>query len=381
VGGDDACLCKALNIASFDELATCDRTSPQHKLTLVLAQRQFVNLKLTASQISEDDRVRLISCSGAGSGAWLSALPVGPAQSFTNTQWRLAALFRLGLPMPCLVDCAHMQCSPSCVHTPDNYGHHEHACHMSSKWFRHERFLDVLKQACVAAGLDAHKWESGREGMNPLLIELLGNKMADLFMPDFRGAGMAAHLDVTIIHPLLRTYATTEYSTPGDAVEFVRALCKYGLYSEFDHTRQDLFIVFGAESYGALSADTIDFLNGFIVRAYVERRGVDPDTRRGQQIASVFRGRALANMAVAIQKANADLIVRAVRRRQDTPQALKAAALLRRVAPPPGPRPNLKQRRTKKQRERERKKRKKANAARPPPWQRNSQGPPPATQE
>ena len=52
VGGDDACLCKALNIVSFDELATCDRTSPQHKLTLVLAHRQFVNLKLIASQIS-----------------------------------------------------------------------------------------------------------------------------------------------------------------------------------------------------------------------------------------------------------------------------------------------------------------------------------------
>ena len=366
MGGDATALLKSLRVKSFSELASSKIRQPQRKLSVVLGQRQFHNLKLAAALVSEDDRRRLISCSGAGAAAWLRAAPIGELQ-LSDLHWRLAANFWLGLPLACLGTCVDSLCSPTCQFRPDNMGHHEQACHHISKWPRHEAIVDVILWACKQAGVEGRLWSRSRAGISPELLDLLGDRMADLFLPDFRGIGLNCHLDMTVIHPLLRAYADIDYTSPGDAVTFVRALAKYGLYCEFDHTRQELFIVFGAESYGAFSPDSVRFLNDFIIRAYVTNRGVNPDSSRGVALATKFRSQVFTRLSVAIHRANANCVIKAVQRRHP----LNFDRLLKRVAAPAPPTSSRKRQAQGKRRARRTKKTRARQEERVAPWLRD----------
>ena len=91
--------------------------------------------------------------------------------------------------------------------------------------------------------------------------------------------------------------------------------------------------MFGAESYGALSPDSVRFLNDHIIRAYVTNRGVNPDSSRGVVLATKFPSHVLTMLSVAIYTVNANCVIKAVERRHP----LNFDRLLKRVAAPAPP--------------------------------------------
>jgi len=236
--------------------------------------------------ISEDDRVRVLSASGLGAGEWLGVAPFCPLTTLQDFDWRVCALWRLGLPIPCFMRQQLSACGPKCSSPVDSYGHHFMRCFLSSKWPRHQAFLGALAACARRARVTAHR--STIDRIDEGLRALLGQRQADLILPDFRGIGIDAHLDVSVVHPLCRMYSVSEYLRPGDAVRHVRAVAKYEYYSDLTSDKT-LFVVFGAESYGAIDPDAVRFLNDHIVHPFVVLRGLDPHSRQGRTFASVFR--------------------------------------------------------------------------------------------
>jgi hypothetical protein len=232
---------------------------------------------------------------------------VAPHSTLSDFEWRTAAAYRLGLPHPCLAAACGHACGSdsSCSGHHDALGHHVMRCNHANHWFRHQALLHALASLADRAGLANH--ESSSERLHPELRAVLGNRQADLILPDFRGAGLDAHIDVTVVDPLLRAYGDMEYCTPGDAVRLVKAVQKYDHYSPitaFGHVVQ----VFGVELFGAIDPDAIAFLSSFIVRPFVSARGVDPDSERGRTMATAFREQCFARLSVAVQRANAHLV-------------------------------------------------------------------------
>jgi len=311
LGGTDKALCTALRIDTIDSLSECAVSRPQHALARVISKKHAANLVTLAP--SEDDRIRLLSCRGIAAGAWLGALPSQPATQMDDLSWRTAAARRIGTLLPCLKPGSDKPCHATrCPTPPDPYGHHIMHCPLSHKFGPHQMLLHALESCCKRAGVPAEASRVNR--MNVSLKELLGQSQADLLIKDFRGMGMDAHLDVTIIHPILPSYAHVAYEKPGDALNLVRSALKLRKYADLD-TLGNLFIVFGAESFGALDPDGVRFFNDFIVQGYCLSRMVDPSTFRGSLVAMRFRQQSFAQISVAVQNAYAKLLHQSLARR------------------------------------------------------------------
>ena len=317
LGGSDRALCKSLRIPDFASLATSPRATPQHALSIVVSNHHFGNLKLCAP--GTDDRVRLISASGPGAGAFLEARPSDPGLLMDNFSFRVACFLRLGLPLPCLRGCESSLCdSNKCFDVPDPFGHHIMRCNLSSKFARHQSVLRCLDFVCKRAGLKCQI--SSCDRIDNELRELLGQKQADLIMPDFRGLGLDAHLDVFVVHPLLRMYGDIEYALPGDAIKLIKHPLKQAHYASFT-ARGHVFQGFGVESFGCIDSDALRFVNDFVTRAFVVGRGVKPDTKRGELLGARFTRQFLCRLSVSIQLANAALVKAAVIRRNPSEHA------------------------------------------------------------
>ena len=351
---DSAPLLRALKIGRLNDIAATPVGQVQHILTDVAARHYFA--ALVDSAPTSEDRVRLLSASGRGAGEFLRQAPYCPTVELSNLNWRLVSLTRLGLnqTLPCYAG-DDSPCAPGCFErvrmhvpddasgvaprgngddglpiahvdedlycdkhgllqrrvVPDDYGHHSMVCKYNSVWVRHIRLCNVLQSIHASAGIVA-KASSVEHTVG--MRHVLGQQQADLVVEDFNGAGMDAHVDTTCIHPLAITYRDFVYKKPGDAVRLVRAVLKrvqYGVMSEFGRT----FVPFGAESYGALDPEAISYLQDFVARTYVIARGETPEEPRGLALAAEFMTRALGRLSMAIQKSNAEVLIRGVKNR------------------------------------------------------------------
>jgi len=315
--GDDSSMCTTLKIDCFDDLRLYDCARPQHALSDLAHKAQYCNMILTAP--TPNDKIRLLSCSGVGGAGWLRAIPFCPLTTLSNFQFRAALLFRLGLPLPCHSECVRMPtCGPNCHGPVDQLGYHDHACPYSTFIPRHEAFLRALRSILRRAGIENSVSTHERAAH---LRHLLGQQQSDLVLHNFRGQGADAHLDITVIHPINRSYASLDYLKPGDAVSIVRADSKSAQYSEiYNESPQarehgTAWLVFGAETFGSLDPLASSFFNDFIVPRYVQSQGCHPDSVPGLRLAEQFRTQSFAQISIAIQSTNADIIRSAVVRR------------------------------------------------------------------
>ena len=367
----EAPLLQALRIASLDDLPTSPVHDVQAALTAMAFKHHSAELVAFAASISDGDRRRLISCAGRGGGAAFTAIPNSPLTTLNNFDFRCAAYIRLGLKLPCL-DNDHTPCAHGCVRQalaeevrspdtrtfadphwtggprapprrqvtrtiPDPYGNHSLGCNYSNvNWTRHQRLRDALLACLHRAGIRALP---SNLDLTHELRDQLGLQQADIVLPNLYGFSRSVHIDVTVTHPLLLTSLGHNYTEAGDAVHFARAALKgaqYGVLNDFGNR----FVTFGAESYGSFDPRALAWFEDHVVNTYLDRHGLHPRSRQGQQLADRFRSDSLQAMAVAIQKGNASGIRRLVQLRHPT-DASSFLALMCHPAPARPHRPPL----------------------------------------
>jgi hypothetical protein len=155
-------------------LSTFGGLKLQRLLTKAMEEEAFANLSRV---LSDGDKARLLSCSGTGAAGWLTAIPYAASLTFTNEEFRLAALLRLGLDIP--ICAAAKKCI--CGNLMDSRGYHALSKCAKGGWWqaRHDRLVDTVIDVFREAGFQVEKEVPGAFGSDKRRADVQVGRFVD----------------------------------------------------------------------------------------------------------------------------------------------------------------------------------------------------------
>jgi hypothetical protein len=238
-------------------------------------------------EASPEARARLLSCSGTGAGAWITAIPTEAEYVMPDDSYRYAVRLRLGLP-------PSETLPPVCVcgASLTAYGNHFLVCQLlfaTSTTTRHDRLVRTF--AALA-----------REGGAIVIVE----PSCESERPDaeITWADGIDLVDVSVTHA--GQSALTRGSARGQlrAAE-VRERRKIAHYTDMARRTGARFVPLVFETYGAFATHTQDYVGKLSLAHASQPGGSDlPDQR----------GRIMQRLAVALQNGNARVQEEGLRR-------------------------------------------------------------------
>ena len=245
----------------------------------------FIGKSLYSTELIKNDndyctRARLLSNSAKSAGLWLTTLPLTPELTVSDTNFRLGARFRLGLPPQ---DDLPKQCHCGTLLASDPA--HFLSCQSFRRYsvtHRHHSIVQLLGRLVRMAGgsicIEPH-WMDGKR------------YDAHIVFPDTRIA-----TDATVTHPGSPSYRQASASIPLHAA-IVRQGVKVKKYGKMAQDEDSKFLAFVMESFGGLGPQA-KVLLGEIVRQYKE-----------SAMPSVFKFRDYATRALNISLLNGNCFV------------------------------------------------------------------------
>jgi len=267
----------------------------QRRLTSVIHQHQVSSL---LSSLPTRESTRLLSVSGTGAGAFLTALPTSSQTSFANHELDLCIRLRLGIPLP--------GPSPSCVcgYTNDTFGDHFLTCNRGGEiQSRHNHLRDLLSSILSSTNCSTQR-EVPALNVHPNATSSPTNRRFDLIIRS--GATMPISADVSIIHPTpINTRSLSRYSASQGSAALIREQTKRRIYQPLSTQLGMQFIPLILESYGTYGPAFASFL------ATMSRRASSSssfcgfgNTSLAAHLLTDWRRR----ISCALQKANARLL-------------------------------------------------------------------------
>ena len=228
------------------------------------------HLSISSSEFLESlspyESARVTSAGSVGASAWLTSFGRGN-QTISSEQFRIALLWRLGLPQPILKGVhrcckpGHPPVDPEGVHFVNrNCGSANSARHTamnessSGEWrtVRHDAIARVIRDCVHEAGFRT-KWQPGN-------LPNLPNRFGDIEVYDFPHPGRSTILDNTCVCPYK---GDRTLSQPPDGAPILAARVaeskKEETYSQM-HRDQKSFIPLAYDVFGGAAPKAEDFL-------------------------------------------------------------------------------------------------------------------------
>ena len=257
----------------------------QSRLTRVSSAADFDEF---IQSLNRRDKARLRSCSGAESGLWLDAVRSSQHLMFSNAEFQLACLLRLGAAIPAMCQLDH--CEPKCNHEVDNFGYHVMTCQWrGGPIHRHDAITDVCFQMLKAVDLRARK---------EVLHQFSDKRRPDIVLFDW-SQSRPLLLDISVIHPWMASvFPATSNSTGHAAAD--RDKLKNTKYLTSTASLGYDFKPLSFEVFGRWSPVVSEFCTTVASRAF------DDHPADKAEFLHYWRRR----LSVCIQKENADIILK-----------------------------------------------------------------------
>ena len=236
------------------------------------------------------------------SSLWLRVLPTSDYLRLTDSQWRWAAQLRLGMPPP--VYEPHEHSEHACAHpaAANSNGWHPLTCIT-------ERGIDITARHNAVLQRLVHfaRMRCLRPIVEPAGLHSDDNRRPDiqLDLPDVTLLG-----DVTISHPLARSWQKIASSRGVEAVGDAREVEKNDLYADMAQQCEMEFGALVLYTYGGFHSSALKFISQMA-------RAIDPATCLTSP--SQWKQELMEQIAIAVQRGNANIMIRAARQQRGRP--------------------------------------------------------------
>ena len=230
-------------------------------------------------------KARLSSLKSKGSSAWLKTKPNSKNKRFSDSSFELACKFRCGIQI-------HQRPDLHCVcgNRADPYGHHFMSCpRLKTKTTRHNLIVQQTSSHCSRAGIS-----------NTMENHYPGGRVDISF---FNLDELLSHADVSVTHPLSKTYLDGAAAKAGSAAE-CREKRKADHYANVLPAAQNLYPLV-MESYGFIAP---------VFRTFLQRVSTAFERRFGEEGLVEFKVSFLDNLSCALQQGNALILEEGLRR-------------------------------------------------------------------
>ena len=284
----------------------------QHTLSAKLHNQIFLDL---LSTLTPADQARLRSCSGSGSGAFLSALPYISGCNFNNIDFLTALQLRLGAPIPQLSGILPRHCQ--CGSALDPFGYHTLNCRRGGDIiFRHNALRETFASLMKSSGFITKQ---------EVLLSTLPNACNSSHNLRFDILVTSCALlsqysaDVTVINPISSSQSVLAQnaSTNGNASRTAESR-KRALYSDHSSQLGYEFVPLALEVFGRLGTAGNALLKQMATRAIANQADVDTVTATKLHASLVHWWR--IKISCVLQKGNARIIQMGVHRNSDNPR-------------------------------------------------------------
>jgi hypothetical protein len=243
---------------------------------------------------------RMYALRAAESWLWLQTLPVERSLALSDTKWQWAARFRLGMPNA-TVDAACLGCKKPDAYLGNSW--HSLACVPLSgteMTDRHNKVLNILAQFCRLMLVSART--------EPAELCHDSNKRPDIQvdLPD-----KTLLSDVTITHPSTKAWRTTtaHHKRTVEPVGDKREADKNESYLDMADSNDMEFIPFVLYTYGGFHSSALAVVNKMVATL---------EPARCLLSASQWKHQLMATIAIAVQRGNADIMIKASQRLRET---------------------------------------------------------------
>jgi hypothetical protein len=226
----------------------------------------------------------------------MTTLPTEIALALTDLKWQWAAQLRLGMDTPVI-----SAACPGCKRTDANLEScwHSLSCMQLSGMpitDRHNQILAIITKFCQLILLPVRSEPGGMDHSS--------NKRADVqvFLPDRTLLG-----DVTIIHPSSTSNRDIAFAKGAAAVGDLSAARKSTKYDKLAASADMDFLPLVFYTYGGLHKSTINFIKRLV-------DSLDPAVCLVSKLE--FKQALKEHLAVAVQRGNADVMIRASQRQR-----------------------------------------------------------------
>jgi hypothetical protein len=289
---------------SVQRMLDLDHKGFQHKLSELVHQ---TTLEFILGDVPAATSARIRSCGGAGSGAFLQAIPVVRGCLMSNTELTIAVKTRLGLDLsvPPGGRCA-------CGRALDSNGHHFFLCGHGGDWqSRHtvlcQVWASIIRETGCAVSSEV-----------PVLSLSLPSTFSEIDSTRFRSRRFdivsvscssnnpSTSADVSITHPVSESHVVANSRQDGAAAA-VRSAAKRRRYKSISERLGYLFVPLIHETYGRAAPEADAYLHR-LATAFAARY-CTADISLSNMISMVLH-RWRVRLSVALQRSNARLIMR-----------------------------------------------------------------------
>jgi Reverse transcriptase (RNA-dependent DNA polymerase) len=241
---------------------------------------------------------RLRALRETDSALWLTVFPTEVALALTDLQWQWAARLRLGMDIPviCTV-CPGCKKADVCL---DSCWHALSCMQLSGVPItdRHNRILMIIARFCQLILLSVRTEPGGLDHGSKKRPDL------QISLPDHTLLG-----DVTITHPSSRTHRDMASAKGAAAVGDASAARKNTKYDKLSSLTEMKFLPIVLYTYGGFHRSATKFIKCLV-------DSLDPATSLVSRLE--FKQALKEHIAIALQRGNADVMIRASQRQRDS---------------------------------------------------------------
>jgi hypothetical protein len=273
----------------------------QHAVSVRIATLSYNARVSAAGQVGRGGRehaARLRALREPDSALWLTTLPTEVALALTDLKWQWAARLRLGMDIPVISTVC-----PGCKKTDANLDScwHPLSCMQLSGipiTDRHNQILAIIARFCQLILLVVRTEPGG--------LDHGSNKRPDLqiSLPDRTLLG-----DVTVTHPASKAHRDVASTKGIAAVGDRSAARKNNRYSQLASSTEMDFLPIVLYTYGGFHRSTNQFIKSLV-------DSLDPATSLVSRLE--FKQALKEHIAIALQRGNAELMIRASQRQRDS---------------------------------------------------------------
>ena len=269
----------------------------QHCLFQQVVKASQMNLLRNSQPL---DKIRIRSCSGVGSAAFLRAPYNTPGLKFTNEEFKIALKLRIKAHL-------YLACPPRCLcgQNIDDFGSHFFKCRIGGEWeHRHNSLVQLFASIIKSANLTVQK-EVPLINLGPLAsCSNNPNGRMDLSVTSSDSTSFLA--DVTVTHPAPSNtdHLSESAYLPQYFAKYAeeRKIRKYRAASEQIGTR---FIHVAIETYGTMGQQGSKMLKELAGRYHQQYRNSNLNLESRANLIRIWR----IKISACLQRANARLII------------------------------------------------------------------------
>ena len=257
------------------------------------------------------DQARLRSCSGPGSGAFLSALPYLKGCKFTNNAFKAAIQLRIGLPTSPLPSQPVVSCS--CGVIPDPSGNHFLSCGRGGLVIaRHNSILETLRDILRSTGAHTQSELSitvppslpHRSRPTTVRVDVLATSRA------FENPVSA---DVTVTNPVSASATLlARNATQNGSANRAAESRKCTIYESVCRDAGYAFVPFALEVFGRLGSKAESFLKN--LASHAANNIADVDLIAANKLHASLLHLWRMKISCALQKGNANAVISGLQR-------------------------------------------------------------------